>query len=81
MHSRKSKKKCSRGLVKVKSYKSSSGKQVKSYCRSKTSRKISRKTSRKISRKTSRKRSPMRRKSKLKVKMMGFDGLTYRTRS
>lgn len=75
--SRKSSKKCSRGRVGVKSHKRSSGKTVKSHCRRLVSRKSSKKASKKSSKKV--RRSPSRksshRKTTLKAKFMGFDGL------
>ncbi len=74
--SRKSSKKCSRGRVGVKSHKRSSGKTVKSHCRRLVSRKSSKKASKKSSKKV--RRSPRKsshRKTTLKAKFMGFDGL------
>ena len=80
--SRKSSKKCSRGRVGVKSHKRSSGKTVKPHCRRLVSRKSSKKASRaasKVSRKGSKRPRPSYRKTKLKAKFMGLDGLASRS--
>jgi len=82
--SRKSTKKCSRGRLGVKSHKRSSGKTVKSHCRRVGSRKTSKKASRsasKVSRKGSKRPRPSYRKSKVKAKFMGLDGLASRKAS